>query len=487
MRLSQTVSSVSRLSSCGTTPSRARICGPSTRRVEAEHAQRARRSTGETQPIIRMVELLPAPFGPRKPNASPGAISKSMPSTAVNDPKRLVRPRAVMSGSSAGTADANLPGQPARGAPLGSAPMVSRYVYPFDHKHKRPPMEMKDLLGGKGANLAEMTSVLGLPVPPGFTISTDACRAYMAGGWPDGLDEEIAKQLKRLESAMGRKSGRPVGPAAGERAVGGQVLDARDDGHRPQPRAERRERQGSRRPDLRRALRLRQLPAVRADVRPDRARHRGQAVRRRLRGGQAAFGRDERRRGPRIGAAQAGRRRTRGSSRSTPAGRSRRSPRRSSGAPSRPCSGRGTAPRAVAYRVRERIPHDLGTAVNVQSMVFGNRDDNSGTGVGFTRDPATGANGELRRLPRQRPGRGRRGRHPQHRAAVGARDHVPEGLQGAHRDLRPSRGPLPRHVRHGVHHRAGQALDAPDPCRQADGRGGAAHGGRHDQGAADPS
>jgi pyruvate, orthophosphate dikinase len=50
--------------------------------------------------------------------------------------------------------------------------------------------------------------------------------------------------------------------------------------------------------------------------------------------------------------------------------------------------------RAIAYRVRERIPHDLGTAVNVQAMVFGNRDDRSGTGVGFTRDPATGAKGE---------------------------------------------------------------------------------------------
>ncbi len=53
------------------------------------------------------------------------------------------------------------------------------YVYAFDHKHRRPPMDMKDLLGGKGANLAEMTSVLGLPVPPGFTITTDGCRAYM--------------------------------------------------------------------------------------------------------------------------------------------------------------------------------------------------------------------------------------------------------------------------------------------------------------------
>jgi pyruvate,orthophosphate dikinase len=50
-------------------------------------------------------------------------------------------------------------------------------------------MEMKDLLGGKGANLAEMTSVLELPVPPGFTIATTACRAYMEDGWPDGLTE----------------------------------------------------------------------------------------------------------------------------------------------------------------------------------------------------------------------------------------------------------------------------------------------------------
>src|SRR4029450_583532 len=48
--------------------------------------------------------------------------------------------------------------------------------------------------------------------------------------------------------------------------------------------------------------------------------------------------------------------------------------------------------RAVAYRVRERISHDLGTAVNVQTMVFGNRDENSGTGVGFTRNPSTGEN-----------------------------------------------------------------------------------------------
>src|SRR5437763_2648042 len=86
------------------------------------------------------------------------------------------------------------------------------YVFAFDHKHRRPPMEMKDLLGGKGANLAEMTSVLGLPVPPGFTISTDACRDYMHTGWPEGLDGEIAKHVKRLEKSMKKKLGDPGDP-----------------------------------------------------------------------------------------------------------------------------------------------------------------------------------------------------------------------------------------------------------------------------------
>src|SRR4051795_9571347 len=81
------------------------------------------------------------------------------------------------------------------------------FVFAFDQKHRKPPMQMKDLLGGKGANLAEMTSVLGLPVPPGFTISTDACRAYMNDGWPDGLDDEVAKHVKRLEKAMKKKLG----------------------------------------------------------------------------------------------------------------------------------------------------------------------------------------------------------------------------------------------------------------------------------------
>ena len=70
----------------------------------------------------------------------------------------------------------------------------AKYVYAFDEGDK----DMKDLLGGKGANLAEMTR-LGLPVPPGFTITTDACRAYLAtGAEPAGLEAEIVDHLRAL-------------------------------------------------------------------------------------------------------------------------------------------------------------------------------------------------------------------------------------------------------------------------------------------------
>src|SRR5215210_2377710 len=90
---SRTVSSVSSVSCWGTTPSRPRIEGPS-----ASGSRPRMRSvpavTGETQPIIRIVELFPAPFGPRKPNASPRRTSRSMPSTATSSPNRLTSPRA---------------------------------------------------------------------------------------------------------------------------------------------------------------------------------------------------------------------------------------------------------------------------------------------------------------------------------------------------------------------------------------------------------
>src|SRR5215216_3349091 len=85
----------------------------------------------------------------------------------------------------------------------------NRYVYDFDE----PAEGGRDLLGGKGIGLAEMTQ-LGVPVPAGFTITTDACRAYMASGGelPDGLEEEIDEHLARLEETTGKRFGDPDDP-----------------------------------------------------------------------------------------------------------------------------------------------------------------------------------------------------------------------------------------------------------------------------------
>src|SRR5438067_968809 len=81
--------------------------------------------------------------------------------------------------------------------------MAEKYVYDFAEGNR----DMKDLLGGKGANLAEMTN-LGLPVPPGFTISTDACRVYLeTGSQPDELRDEVAGHLDTLENEMGKRLG----------------------------------------------------------------------------------------------------------------------------------------------------------------------------------------------------------------------------------------------------------------------------------------
>src|SRR4051812_5234580 len=82
------------------------------------------------------------------------------------------------------------------------------YVYDFADGGK----DLKNLLGGKGANLAEMTR-MGLPVPPGFTITTEACRAYLKlNEIPDGLPSEIVGHLLRVEKTMGRRLGDPDDP-----------------------------------------------------------------------------------------------------------------------------------------------------------------------------------------------------------------------------------------------------------------------------------
>nr|WP_241835448.1 PEP/pyruvate-binding domain-containing protein [Pseudofrankia asymbiotica] len=86
-----------------------------------------------------------------------------------------------------------------------------KYVYDFDEGDK-DLKDLKDLLGGKGANLAEMTR-LDLPVPPGFTITTEACKAYLtAGEEPVALADEVSAHLRALEARMGRRLGQPDNP-----------------------------------------------------------------------------------------------------------------------------------------------------------------------------------------------------------------------------------------------------------------------------------
>src|SRR2546425_6389742 len=83
-----------------------------------------------------------------------------------------------------------------------------KYIYRFTEGNAH----MRELLGGKGANLAEMTN-MGLRVPPGFTVTTEACMAYLASGrWPEGLEEEVEEHLRDLESDMGKRLGDPQDP-----------------------------------------------------------------------------------------------------------------------------------------------------------------------------------------------------------------------------------------------------------------------------------
>jgi pyruvate, orthophosphate dikinase len=267
------------------------------------------------------------------------------------------------------------------------------YVYAFDHKHRRAPMEMKDLLGGKGANLAEMTSVLGLPVPPGFTITTDACRAYMAEGWPDGLGAEVEKHVRRLEKAMGKKLGDPSDPLLVSVRSGAKfsmpgmmdtvlnlgLNDASVKGLAEQTSDERFAYDSYRRFISMYGRIVLDIDGARFDTPFEHAKKvTGVANDAHIPAGDLADLCEVYKKVVEDATGQP--------FPQAPADQLR-------GAIEAVFRSWGGA-RAVAYRVREKISHDLGTAVNVQTMVFGNRNDNSGTGVGFTRDPATGAQGE---------------------------------------------------------------------------------------------
>ncbi|MGW0480973.1 pyruvate, phosphate dikinase [Nonomuraea sp. NPDC003214] len=263
---------------------------------------------------------------------------------------------------------------------------MAKYVYDFTEGNRN----LKDLLGGKGANLAEMTN-LGLPVPPGFTITSEACRHYLAeGALPDGLEDEVAAHLSALEAGMGRKLGQADDPllvsvrSGAKFSMPGMMETVLNIGLNDESvHGLAKQSGGNERfawDSYRRLIQMfgktvlgidgelfeDALDALKGD-RQDTDLNAGE-----LQGLVETYKGIVRER----------------TGRDFPA-----DPREQMRLAVMAVFDSWNAPRAILYRRQERIPADLGTAVNIVAMVFGNCGDDSGTGVAFTRDPGTGRQG----------------------------------------------------------------------------------------------
>jgi pyruvate,orthophosphate dikinase len=265
---------------------------------------------------------------------------------------------------------------------------VPKFVYDFTEGNK----DLKDLLGGKGANLAEMTN-LGLPVPPGFTITTDACRHYLdQGTTPDGLDDEVTSHLRALEQAMGRKLGDHADPLLVSVRSGAKfsmpgmmdtvlnigLSDESVDGLAKQSGNERFAWDAYRRL-------IQMFGKTVLDIDGEHFEHAIEAAKKAK--GAAS---DTELNADDMKALTAAYKELvkEHAGREFP-----QDPREQMDLAVKAVFDSWNSERAVLYRRQERIPADLGTAVSVVSMVFGNLGDDSGTGVAFTRDPGTGAQG----------------------------------------------------------------------------------------------
>ncbi len=269
--------------------------------------------------------------------------------------------------------------------------MANKYVFIFADGKADGRGDMKDLLGGKGAGLAEMTHA-GLPVPPGFTITTEACNAYLTSGeqFPDGMWEQVLAALAQIEAVTGKKFGSASNPL---------LVSVRSGAKFSMP--------GMMDTVLNLGLNDESLQGM-ARLTSDK-RFAYDAYRRFIQMfGKIVLGVD----GELFEEALAKAKRKAGAKLDTDLKAAdlaavctefKNIIRRQTGAdfPSDPLRQLDEAIKAVfrswngerakAYRRRERIPDDLGTAVNVVTMVFGNMGNDSGTGVAFTRNPATGA------------------------------------------------------------------------------------------------
>ncbi|TDO48307.1 pyruvate phosphate dikinase [Kribbella sp. VKM Ac-2571] len=267
-------------------------------------------------------------------------------------------------------------------------PHNTRYVFDFAEGNK----ELKDLLGGKGANLAEMTR-MSLPVPPGFTIATTACREYLATeDVPAGLDDEVSQHLNRLERVMGRTLGDPDDPllvsvrSGGKFSMPGMMETILDIGLNDRSVHGLAKHSGDEHFAWDSYRRLLQMYARTVLDVPD------ELLQAALAPQYAEWDVRTPEELPAAAIEQAC-----GALQGVIAEHSGRpfpqDPREQLDLAIRAVFRSWSTPRATLYRRQEHIPDDLGTAVNVMAMVFGNRGADSGTGVAFTRDPASGAVG----------------------------------------------------------------------------------------------
>ncbi|HEY7478466.1 MAG TPA: pyruvate, phosphate dikinase [Actinomycetota bacterium] len=265
---------------------------------------------------------------------------------------------------------------------------MTKYVYDFSEGNK----DMKDLLGGKGANLAEMTN-MGLPVPPGFTITTEACLVFLAndGVAPPEMLEEAGEHLRTLQEAMGKQLGDPEDPllvsvrSGAKFSMPGMMdtvlnLGLNDDSVRglaAQTEGDVR----FARDAYRRFIQM--FGKIVMDVPADAFEHALDEAKAATFEGAQDTDLDADDLAALIDRFKAIYREHTGEDFPQDP---RDQLRLSIDAVFRSWNGK----RARDYRRQNKISDDLGTAVNVVAMVFGNRGDDSGTGVAFTRDPSTG-------------------------------------------------------------------------------------------------
>ena len=264
---------------------------------------------------------------------------------------------------------------------------MTKYVYDFSEGNR----DMKDLLGGKGANLAEMTN-MGLPVPPGFTITTEACLTFLShGGPPPGMRQEAGEHLGRLQEAMGKQLGDPDDPLLVSVRSGAKfsmpgmmdtvlnlgLNDASVKGLAAQTGGDMRFAYDA----YRRFIQM--FGKIVMDVPADAFEHELDAAKERKGPGAQDTDLDAEDLSQLIDRFRAIYREHTGEEFPQDP---RDQLRLSIDAVFESWNGK----RAIDYRRQNKISDDLGTAVNIVAMVFGNRGEDSGTGVAFTRDPSTG-------------------------------------------------------------------------------------------------